>query len=710
VIRPRLLFAALLPLAAGAGVIHDASAGTWTIQSSTVEYRLKQNGKQIGLDYFGPVGAGSWPASEQRNPAPRFETFGLAEGEELSPERMSLSAQEIRQVRPGVDELRLLWKHDVLPLEVEARYTAWGNTGVISRKLAVVNRGQRAVHIESLPALHWRLPKGEYSLTYLWGGWGQERQVATEPIRAGRRAFVSDRGRSTALYSPWFAVHNEGADVTYIGQLAWSGNWQMNFERTPGRASAPPSDQDLRVELGMRFDFGGALAVARGARFELPEVAFTAATGGLDDAANRMHRYQREYVMPKTPANDPALVQFNSWYPFQGKMTVAEMKRCADVASRLGAEVFVLDAGWYNKKDWSRELGDYQADPVAFPHGIEELSEYVRAKGMKFGIWVEIENAGTESQLFRDHPDWFLAYDGRPVLQGSRHQLDFSKPEVRRWADTTVDRLVHDYKLTWMKIDYNIDVGDRFDPHGQERSGDVLYRHLTNYYRWLDQARLRHPQLVIENCSSGGLRLDLGILAHSHTTWLSDEVQPKPSAQLGYGCTVEFAQEACNHWMVGENHNGDVKESDPGWWDYMLRVPMNGQYGISSRVFDWSPDLMKRAVENVALYKRLRGVIKGADVYHLTPPPAHTNPQGWMAIQYASPDSRRSVVMAYRLENGEGQRAFRLRGLDPARSYRVIQEGGANSVVQGVELASRGLTLQLDADWRSAVVELQAVE
>jgi alpha-galactosidase len=101
-----------------------------------------------------------------------------------------------------------------------------------------------------------------------------------------------------------------------------------------------------------------------------------------------MHRYQREYAFALNPANNSPLVQFNSWYPFPGKMTIAEMKRCAALAAKMGADVYVLDAGWYNKKNWNTELGDYQADSVAFPNGIQELASYVRQLGMTFGLWV----------------------------------------------------------------------------------------------------------------------------------------------------------------------------------------------------------------------------------------------------------------------------------------------------------------------------------
>jgi alpha-galactosidase len=272
-----------------------------------------------------------------------------------------------------------------------------------------------------------------------------------------------------------------------------------------------------------------------------------------------------------------------------------------------------------------------------------------------------------------------------------------------------MDRLVNSYQLDWIKIDYNNDVEDRFDSPSPDQRGAMHYGHVTSYYRWLDEVRSKHPRLIVENCASGGMRFDLGIIGHTHTTWLSDITPAKPSLQLAYGSTFEFTPAVCNHWMVGDKDNGEINFASPrGWWEFMLRVPMNGQFGISSRVLDWPEELKQTARAEVARYKRIREVIAEADTYHLTPSPDHDQPEGWMGLQYVAPAKGRSVLNAYRLGNSQPERAFQLRGLDPQRSYRITINGESGGSKTGAELSREGLSIRLPEEWRAAVVELES--
>jgi alpha-galactosidase len=688
-------------------VSYDSARQSWTLRSGPVVYRLVARDGQVVLDYFGPAAKENERTRVQpsypRLPAPQFA--GSAGGERLDTSSVRVVAHRVATVAPGVDELRLTLRHATLPLEIEERYAAWGETGVITRELTVTNRGRAAIPVDPIPT--WLLPGGDYTLRYLYGTWGQERQLAAERMGAGVRRFEQVHGRSSKGYVPWLSLRNERAGVEYLAELAWSGNWRAEVERSPGENDIELPSRPVAVRMGMRHDGGAPLTLAPGASFAMPRLALTASAGDLDDVANQMHRYQRVYVSPPAPGNRPLLVQFNSWYPFGQDIDVDRLKQSADVAAAIGAEAYVVDSGWYVDKDWVMELGDWQVSRRKFPRGLEELAEHVRGRGMRFGLWVEIENLGQGSRRFREHPDWCLPYKREPVINDRRCQLDFAKPEVRQWARATVERLVTTYRLGWLKIDYNIDAGDRFDPARPDRAGARLHDHLVAYYEWLDELRAAHPELVVENCSSGALRFDTGIMAHAHTTWVSDVVNARPSLQLGYGCTLQFSPELCNHWMVGDKDTGEVDQSaPPGWWDFMFRVPMTGQFGISSRVLEWSDALRARAAANVALYKQVRATITGADVYHLTPPPDHNRPTGWMALQYVAPESGRSVLLAYRLAGGAASEAFRLRGLKPDVRYDVSRDGERLQTATGAELAGAGLRVALGDEWRAAVIEL----
>jgi alpha-galactosidase len=628
----------------------------------------------------------------------------------LEPASLRLLSNSVVSPAAGVEELRLHLVHASLPLEIDLRYAAYGETGVLSREIRLTNRGDRPLVLTRVPSIGWDLQGGDYTLRYLWGSWGQERQLARERLAAGVRRFEQTQGRATNGYVPWLSLRNRTLGVEYIAELAWSANWWMQVERQPGTGAAPLRDQRVRAELGEHPDFGGALTLLPGDSIALPRSVFTATVGDLDDAANQMHRYQRAYLVPRLPANDTPLVQFNTWFPIGPKVDIANTIAAADAAAAIGAEAYVLDSGWYGSGDWERSLGDYEPDPVKFPHGLEELASHVHDKGMKFGLWVEIENAGIESRLFHEHAEWCLPYGGKPWIQANRCQLDFANPAVRQWATATVDRLVTRYRLDWIKIDYNIDVGDRFDPARSGESGRRLHDHVMAYYAWLDSIRAAHPDLVVENCASGGLRLDLGVMGHAHTAWLSDVVDPKASVELGYGCTLQFTPGICNHWMVGDADSGVVDPArPPGWWDFMLRVPMNGQFGISGRIPEWSAAVRGRAADNVALYKRIRGTIARADVYHLTPQPRRNDPTGWTALEYVEPDGRRAVVLAYRLAQSSGTATLRLRGLLPYTTYDVTVNGRRLAPTTGASLAARGLGVRLPAVWRAAVVEVAPV-
>jgi hypothetical protein len=180
-------------------------------------------------------------------------------------------------------------RHERLPLEIEEHYTAWGDTGVFTRQLTFKNLGTTAPALSSTPSLTWKLPPGDYTSRYLYGGWGEEHRLASEKLGADARNFGSIKGRSSNGFAPWLSLRNEDQPVEYLAELAWSGNWDMQVNRELGRWPSKLEDLQVDVNMGVHFDFGGPLNLQPGASFLLPKVAFTASQGDLNDATNQMH-------------------------------------------------------------------------------------------------------------------------------------------------------------------------------------------------------------------------------------------------------------------------------------------------------------------------------------------------------------------------------------------------------------------------------------
>ena len=311
--------------AAAQRIAYDSTAESWTLTSGPVSYRLLRRGPRVAFDYFGPTSR-MGGASDTAQP-PRYDLTGVAADQSLEPQSLRLLSDSIVVVSPGREELRLHFIHMSLPLQLEVRYAAWGETGVFSREIRLTNGGGAPLPVAQLPSISWELPGGNYTLRYLWGSWGQERQLATETLAAGARRFEQTRGRSTNGYVPWLSLRNGTLGVEYITELAWSGNWWMEVERRPGTGAAPLRDQPVRVELGMRNDFGGPLTLAPGDTITLPRAVFTATGGDLDDAANQMHRYQHSYLVPRVRTNQPPLVQFNTWFPLGPAVDITNRSR-----------------------------------------------------------------------------------------------------------------------------------------------------------------------------------------------------------------------------------------------------------------------------------------------------------------------------------------------------------------------------------------------
>lgn len=630
----------------------------------------------------------------------QYFNFGVVEGKQTTSIDFSVIRIDLKKDPNNIQSLEVQLKHNYLPLQATAIFSSYGSTGVITSSLKLKNTSAVfPLRITKTPSLDIAFAPSEYEYSYLTCGWANERKMQTKTLTDETVYIETTSGRSSTHYSPWLSIHDKTNDIYYNAQLAWSGNWFMQLSK----------DQNiLHAQMGEYFD-NNQLTLLPGKEVEMPEVAISGGYHSIDVAANNLHRYQREYLMNVPKTNDPMLVQFNSWFPLQIDVTAENLRPYVDAAADLGLEVFTIDAGWFVKNTFEREVGDWKTNLKKFPKGVGETADYVRSKGMKFGIWFEIESLGEGTEVLKQHPEWCLQYNGKPVLcepWTNRRHLDFSNPEVSNWALAQFDNVYKECGgIDWVKLDYNISIGSQFQNLNGISTGDCLRGHILAFYNWLDKLHEKYPNLVLENCSSGALRMDIGILKHTHTSFVSDETSVNPSLGMAWSSTLEYVPRMINHWTVGMgNHNPIIDETLPrGYWDYMFRVPMNGQFGISSRIVDWSPELKICAKENIAIYKKIRTIIADADVYHLTPQPDYNDPQGWTVLAYVSNNAREAVVMANRGRGGDDVYELKLSQLKPSVSYRIEVNGKEYGRISGANLAKDGMKIKLD-NYRASVI------
>lgn len=599
---------------------------------------------------------------------------------------------------------------DASPVELDIDWHVrhWPGEPVLEAWVAVRNTGVQPVDVQRLDSIAIGLDSGSCELLSFTGSWGLEFEPVREPLR-GRRVLSTQRGRSSHGEQPWFAlVRADGAVL--CGAVAWSGNWVFRFE--------PDQSGDRHLLSGGLHDNGFTKVLRPGEAIEAPSVVLALGSGGdLDTASIPLARVGRQFWAPRNELSERLPVEWNHWWPYEDHSIDETVFRAnVDVAAEIGVEVCTLDAGWFGPSDpdtnWVDVRGDWDiVNPVRFPSGIRALADYVHDKGMRFGIWCEIEALGPKAALARNRPDFPAQRDGK-----SLGYVCFGNPDAAEWAFQTLDRLAGDYTADWIKLDFNLDPGlgcDRTD-HGHG-AGDGLFEHYKAYYHVLERVRAAHPELVLENCSSGGLRIDLGMLRQTHLTFLSDPDWPEHGLQLLWGASLLLPPNQLLHWGYSEWHGEHrcqlFDPRDPGLAmhqvDYYRRIAMVGASGMAWKLPELPAAVRDRLHENNRVYQDVvRPFVRTADLHRLTDQPMRFGGGSrWAGFQYSRPDGSEHLVLLFRLPGGEPTRPISLRGLEPDRLYDVRwHDAGDSQTMTGRSLMADGLCRELPEEGSELVL------
>ncbi|MGN1018790.1 MAG: alpha-galactosidase [Aristaeellaceae bacterium] len=401
---------------------------------------------------------------------------------------------------------------------------------------------------------------------------------------------------STSEYLPMAIVRDPESGEVFFGQVEHSGAWEIEYGLADNR--------NLYVcLLGPSDDSAWWKNLRPGESFTTVPAAFGVDEGGVSEAVAQLTRYRRAIRRPN-PDDENCYVVFNDYMNcLFGDPTEEKEKMIIDRAAALGCEYYCLDCGWYDAGPWWDRVGEWQESPERFPHGLKALFDYGRSKGLRMGMWLEIEVMGTECDLARQLPDdWFICTHGRRRVENKRYLLDFRNPAVRQYCMDVVDRLVADYGCEYFKIDYNVTTGRGSDLNA-DSPGDAMLEHYRALYGWIRQVYERHPGLVIENCGSGGQRMDYGMLALHSLQSTSDQTDYVSNAYIAASVASAVTPEQAGMWVYPYR---DERE-------HVIFNMVNGlllRPYVSGIVWDMSDSSMALMREGIRVYKALRGELK----------------------------------------------------------------------------------------------------
>ncbi len=715
----------LLPLFAGSivsaqGIVtiqYNDSKKIWLLTNGHSSYAMgiAPDGRLEHLYFGGPL----WrmedlPAAAERRDISSFDPHEMIENEEFpgwGGPRFYEPALKITRQNGDRDlvlhyvshrmqgtELDIVMKDIRDPIEVTLHYRVYQQ--VISRNATIRNQMSEPLTVESAQSATWYMPPGDgYRLGYLTGRWAAETQLNREPIHEGMKILESRTGHTGHNANPWFAIDtgdaNEQHGRVWFGALGWSGSWRIAVEQTPYR--------QVRVTGGFNtFDF--AYPLKTGESLETPEFYAGFSSDGFGGASRLLHRFERDTIAPHGLESRVRPVLYNSWEATEFNVNQAGQEQLADKAAKLGVELFVMDDGWFGKRnDDHAGLGDWFVNKQKFPNGLKPLIDHVNSLGMDFGLWVEPEMVNPDSDLYRAHPDWAMNFPGRPRSE-LRNQLvlNMARSDVRDYIFGVLDKLATEYNIRYFKWDMNrifSEPGWPEQPPDAQRKLWVQY--VVNLYDIIDRLRAAHPKLEIESCSGGGGRIDLGILRRVEEVWTSDNTEALDRLKIQEGFSQAYAAKFMSAWVTDvPNQNG---RSTP--LQFRFLVAMQGALGIGSNLNHFSDADTALATRMISLYKQIRNTVQMGDLYRLLSPRINDV----TANEYVAADGKQAVLFAFRhsQQYNTPPPTLYLRGLDERSVYRVMNLDGKASEQSGAYLMRHGIDLDLHGDYDSTVVVLE---
>lgn len=563
---------------------------------------------------------------------------------------------------------------DAVGLEAVLSYTVFDEYDVILRSTKLVNKSGEKMLVESAYSTNLDFDKEDYDLVYFPGAWCREREFVRTSIELGEKIDISNaRGGSGHAMNPFIMVCDKNATEkngeVFSFSLVYSGD----------HSSLVECDQygNVRVMQGLNpYDFEYELNAND--EFYTPQSVMSYSSCGFGGISREMHNVYRNNLCRSSWTNKKRPILINNWegtyFDFNEEKLVAMAKK----ARNVGVELFVLDDGWFGKRDDDKSsLGDWFVNEKKLPSGIKGLAEKINAEGLMFGLWFEPEMVNPDSELYRKHPDWAIHVPNMKPAEG-RYQLmlDLAKPEVCDFIIDAVGSILESANIAYVKWDYNRMMTDKpFKGYN--------YKYTLGLYRVLDTLTERFPDVLFEGCASGGGRFDLGILSYSPQIWTSDNSDAISRLKIQYSTSVCYPLSTISaHVTASPNHQlGRVTSLKT-----RAEVAYAGIFGYELDITTMTDEECEEVKNQIEFYKEIQELVRTGDLYRLQSP----YDSNYCVWQIVSKDKSEVLLFGCRIMSQANFKEARiyLEGLDASKEYADTEAG---ITYGGDELMAKGI-------------------
>ena len=583
-------------------------------------------------------------------------------------------------------------------LRVEEMLSVIAGSGAIARSMRIVNDGDSSVEIYSAMSGYAYFWDNDFDVVHLKGAWVREREIVRNPLGRGAYRIESQRGASGHENNP-FLMLIRPQTTEFAGEA-----WAMNFVYSGSFcAQAEVTAYGLtRLSMGLNSEVF-RWQLNPGEDFQCPECVMVYSAEGMNGLSRQYHSLYRSHICRGQWRDQDRPVLINNWEATYFDFNEDKLLDIARAAAGIGVELFVLDDGWFGKRNLDDcSLGDWVVNTAKLPGGLKGVADKINALGLKFGLWFEPEMVSPDSDLYRAHPDWCLHVNGRPRTE-ARNQLilDLSRTEVQDYIIDSVSSVLSSANIEYVKWDMNRNMSEGFSNLPAARQLETQHRYMLGLYRVLETVTSRFPHILFESCASGGGRFDPGMLYYMPQTWTSDDTDPVERLKIQYGTSMVYPIAAMGaHVSASPNHQTNRVTSMQMRGD----VAIGGNFGFELDLSKQTPEAMETARSLIKTVKSVRTLTRTSDFTRLVSP-FDGNFAAW---QFANEDLSELLVCHYqRLALPLGAPPVRLKiQCDP----NAVYEDESGNRYSGGMLRHIGLPMTLHfGDFGSTVLHLKKI-